>query len=547
MSSIPAQPPPVIAASNDELDARCAALGLPVWRFDAVGSLTAAPALGGELAWTTSAPLHERIGAIARAWADAAEPAIEPLCDGLWLLPLVDCERRRRIGVRGVLVGTAAARTTELFVRSCSLVGVDPAAATIPGGLASQRDAQRIHDWLRWTQADLEEVARSRVELGTFSRQLAESYEEISLLYRLGRSMNQVEHPQKFITLACDELRSTMNYRWIAVRFVDDREAARALTGTLFISGDAPVSAERLREEARRVSVDLPSTEPRVVPPDQHVIKGERDVSIVVQPIVAGGSVIGSLLAGERLAADPGISSVDMKMLEAAAGYLGVLLENAFLYDDQQAMFVGTLEAMTASIDAKDPYTCGHSHRVAELAAALARAHGLSQRDVERVRLAGIMHDVGKIGVPEAVLCKTGRLTDEEFQQIKQHPEIGYQILKDIPQFHDLLPGVLYHHERYDGRGYPEGLKGNDIPLMARIIGLVDSFDAMSSNRTYRSAMPRSRVLEELRDHAGTQFDPSLVESFQNVDLSLYDELVELHQTEAVENGLRIRRRRIAA
>jgi HD-GYP domain-containing protein (c-di-GMP phosphodiesterase class II) len=184
---------------------------------------------------------------------------------------------------------------------------------------------------------------------------------------------------------------------------------------------------------------------------------------------------------------------------------------------------------------------------VAELAAALARAHGLPEEMVEQVRMAGIVHDVGKIGVPEAVLCKTGRLTPEEFEQIKQHPEIGYQILKDIPHFQDLLPGVLSHHERYDGRGYPQGLAGDRIPLMARIIGLVDSFDAMSSNRTYRSAMPRGRVFEELAEHAGKQFDPGLVESFNKVDLSLYDELVELHQSEAVEGGLRIRRRRAAA
>ena len=194
--------------------------------------------------------------------------------------------------------------------------------------------------------------------------------------------------------------------------------------------------------------------------------------------------------------------------------------------------FVGTLEALTSSIDAKDPYTRGHSERVAGLSAALAEAAGLNEEQVERVRLAGIVHDVGKIGVPEAVLCKTGRLTDEEFALIRQHPEIGYQILRDIPQFEDLLPGVLSHHERFDGTGYPHGLTGDAIPLMARIIGLVDAFDAMSSNRTYRSAMPRDRVFEELADHAGSQFDPDLVEAFRRVDLARYDELVERHQAE---------------
>ncbi|MCA9311706.1 MAG: HD domain-containing protein, partial [Phycisphaerales bacterium] len=150
-------------------------------------------------------------------------------------------------------------------------------------------------------------------------------------------------------------------------------------------------------------------------------------------------------------------------------------------------------------------------------------------------------HDVGKIGVPESVLCKPGKLTNEEYAQIKKHPEIGYQIVKDIPLLDDTLPGILHHHERYDGRGYPAGLVGEHIPFMARIIGLADAFDAMSSTRTYRAAMDREKVLSEIQNGAGTQFDPELVAVFSTIDLAVFDQMVERHQQQSAKGGIRLR------
>jgi HD-GYP domain-containing protein (c-di-GMP phosphodiesterase class II) len=156
---------------------------------------------------------------------------------------------------------------------------------------------------------------------------------------------------------------------------------------------------------------------------------------------------------------------------------------------------------------------------------------------VERVRIAGLVHDIGKIGVPEEVLRKPGKLTDEEFEMMKAHPAIGHHILQDIPQLADVLPGVLHHHERYDGRGYPHGLAGEDIPLMARIIALADSFDAMSSTRTYRAAMSRETVLTEIRRCAGAQFDPELAERFVKLDFRAYDEAAARHKSERKLGG----------
>jgi len=145
--------------------------------------------------------------------------------------------------------------------------------------------------------------------------------------------------------------------------------------------------------------------------------------------------------------------------------------------------------------------------------------------------MAGLLHDVGKIGVPEAVLQKAGRLDPEEFEQIKKHPEIGARILRDIKQVEDIIPGVLYHHERYDGKGYPSGKAGDGIPLFGRIICLADCFDAMTSSRTYRKALPLEVALTEIRRCSGTQFDPTLTDHFLRIgEQRLRDVLKDHHE-----------------
>jgi HD-GYP domain-containing protein (c-di-GMP phosphodiesterase class II) len=195
-----------------------------------------------------------------------------------------------------------------------------------------------------------------------------------------------------------------------------------------------------------------------------------------------------------------------------------VFTENAFLYEDLQQLLIGMLRALTSSVDAKDPYTCGHSERVALIASRIAAESGLDAYTVGRIYLAGLLHDIGKIGVPEAVLTKPGRLTADEFGQMRKHPEIGAHILSGIKQVEDLIAGVLFHHERMDGRGYPQKLAGPAVPLFGRIVGLADCFDAMTSDRTYRRALPLEATLAEIRRCAGTQFDPRIVEAFLRLD-----------------------------
>jgi len=176
---------------------------------------------------------------------------------------------------------------------------------------------------------------------------------------------------------------------------------------------------------------------------------------------------------------------------------------------------LATVKAMAAAVDAKDAYTQGHSARVSRYAVAIGRALGLAAPDLERLELAGLLHDVGKIAVPDAILKKEERLTDEEFTVIKEHPVTGERMLADLPYLpKDILPPVRHHHERWDGRGYPDGLAGAMLPPDAAIMAVADAFDAMTSTRTYRPALSVSEAVRRIREGSGTQFAPHVVLAF---------------------------------
>ena len=205
----------------------------------------------------------------------------------------------------------------------------------------------------------------------------------------------------------------------------------------------------------------------------------------------------------------------------------------------EHALFEQTAEALATAIDAKDKYTHGHSTRVAQYSTQIAREAGKSAEECEKVYFAGLLHDVGKIGVPDAVINKDGKLTDEEFAEIKLHPVYGNQILATIQQSPYLSIGAHYHHERYDGRGYPEGLKGEDIPDIARIISVADAYDAMTSKRSYRDPIPQQTVREELVKGMGTQFDPEYAKIMLHlIDLDIEYGMREIGEDDATATSI---------
>lgn len=203
----------------------------------------------------------------------------------------------------------------------------------------------------------------------------------------------------------------------------------------------------------------------------------------------------------------------DMEILNALANQVAVAIENANLYKELKEAFYGTAQALADTIEKKDPYTGGHTKRVMEYSIAIGRCLGLTEAELENLKLSAILHDIGKIGVCDSVLKKEGKLTKEEYENIKKHTSYGFEILDHVKQLEEVVPAVRWHHEKYDGTGYPDGLAGTDIPLSARIIAVADTFDAMTTDRTYRKAHSREAAFEELQRHADEQFDKRVVEA----------------------------------
>lgn len=515
---------------------RLSLLRLPTWRFGAAGHEVSGPAESGALGTLLrSTAVDELIHRAVRAWLASDEPpAAVHAAPGVWIIPVEERRRRRRLGLTAAAAFGPDVLSSELVEHACRSAHLTPAdarAALRPVAVYDASAVARLERVTAWMHADLHERGSAERSVETLSRQLTESYEEISLLYRLREYMNELAHPQRFVRQACFELLQVLPFGWAAAVFDPNRPRSRSLGGKAIASGTLPLERDMFLAAALPFLADLEPGRTRVIEGADRSALAAGASQLVVHPVAIDGEVLGAFLLSEKRGVDRAVTNIELKMIEAAAGYVAILLENSALYDEQQDMFLGTLEALTSAIDAKDPYTRGHSERVAHLAAELAREIGLSEHDVERIRIAGLVHDIGKIGVPESVLRKPGRLTDDEFDLMKKHPEIGHHILRDIPLLDDVLPGVMHHHERWDGRGYPARLAGEDIPRMARIIGLADAFEAMSSNRTYRRALPRGKVLAEIAECAGSQFDPELADAFLRVDLREYDRLVARHST----------------
>lgn len=206
--------------------------------------------------------------------------------------------------------------------------------------------------------------------------------------------------------------------------------------------------------------------------------------------------------------------TLEARLMMSASTVLATHDRNVQLFQANESLTVGVIQSLASAVDARDPYTRGHSERVSRMSRHLGKCLGLSHRECEQLLMTGLLHDIGKIGVPDAVLLKDSRLTDAEFGQIKQHPVIGHRILRHLNQLNYALPGVLHHHEAFDGSGYPDGMSGHDIPEFARIIAVVDTFDAMTSNRPYRSGMAIQKANDILLKGAGAQWDPEMIEVF---------------------------------
>lgn len=250
--------------------------------------------------------------------------------------------------------------------------------------------------------------------------------------------------------------------------------------------------------------------------------------SLIVMPVQQHDDLYGWLVAvnreieefpeahrhfNEELGLDE-YGTIEAGLLQSACMLLATHAHNVSLFHEKEQLAIGTVKSLVRTLEARDAYTKGHSDRVAGVSVVLAEAIGYSAEQLKKLHLTGILHDIGKIGVPDAVLQKPGRLTEEEFEQIKQHPSIGFDILQPVKPLSYTLDGVLHHHENFDGTGYPHGLVSLAIPLDARIMAVADAFDAMTSDRPYRKGMPVEKAQAILKDGSGSQWDPDIVDVF---------------------------------
>ncbi|MBN2211490.1 MAG: HD domain-containing protein [Sedimentisphaerales bacterium] len=357
---------------------------------------------------------------------------------------------------------------------------------------------------------------------------LDQSYEELSFLHRLNDKMTLRHNKNDFFPWLCRELagvlqveivlalRSALKSKGLA-ELIASEGSAQPLQGIIDLIWSRTV------KESQRTGICLLIDAIKPGPARFVWPGGLRN--ILAAPIGPCQQPSAILVAVNKRSCNE-FDAFDARLLQSVTADAAVYLENLNLYRDMHELLLGSLGALTRSIDAKDPYTHGHSERVAIIARWLAQKMNLNSEEIETIYLTGLLHDIGKIGVREAVLGKPGRLEHHEFDEIRRHPRIGADILGGIKQMAAVTPGVLSHHERFDGSGYPQGLSGRNIPLTGRTVQLADSFDAMISNRTYRCALPPDAALCEIRRFAGTQFDPDIADLLLTCDMnSLKDEL----------------------
>ncbi|MFZ5767189.1 MAG: PocR ligand-binding domain-containing protein [Bacillota bacterium] len=321
---------------------------------------------------------------------------------------------------------------------------------------------------------------------------------------------------------ALASVRDVLGAEWCVLRLLDEETGELVLKASVGMGAELQARAGRVRPEGSLLGKVLETGEPVVVEDlaagglDMHLPYYSAEMrAVAVVPVRGVGKILGTLKV---------YSPVPRRWTEEEVGYLGTIasqtglaLENARIYSVLREYYLNAVRALAAALEAKDVYTRGHSQRVARWARACARVLGLGAEEQEQVYLAGLLHDLGKIGVREGILLKPGRLDEEEMKEMQGHPVVGAKILEPARFPAAVIAAVRHHHEDYGGGGYPAGLVGEEIPLLARIIRVADAYDAMTSARPYRQAFSAQQAREELRRGAGRQFDPRVVDAFLQI------------------------------
>ncbi len=374
-----------------------------------------------------------------------------------------------------------------------ALLGGSCPGKSVPGGAVVEAALEVLS----------EQVDRMSREQEGMANALMRSYEQLGIVFEVTRNMLTLESESEVVARLMESLRATY--------FEDDIFTAWGDGFRCHLATGEPAAGfewESWLEDGLKQSRDE-RCEQVVGSPD-----GSQEA--LISPIFAGDVfVVASVLTRKR---EPGDDreweSGDMQVLESLSSFCGDVIQNFRLVRELQNTNTETVRTLVTAVDQKDPYTSGHSTRVGYYARLLAKEIGYDAGALRLLEWSALLHDVGKIGIRDDVLKKEGKLTDEEFAHIKEHPMRGYEIIRDNSYMRPCVDGVLHHHERYDGKGYPFGLTGENIPLDGRVIQIADIFDALTTTRSYRAAFPWEKAIEILKEEAGTVVDARLCGRF---------------------------------
>ena len=370
----------------------------------------------------------------------------------------------------------------------------------------------------------LSRVETADNDLSVTAAELQERVNELRAVHEIGRVVTSVLDLDRVLDLSLDLINEKLGVSVGSIMLVD------AASGDLVVQASRGRRSHEIVGEHQQIGRGIAgwvaaNREPVLVVDIDHDKRFKASEcasyhtgSCVCAPLLREQSLLGVISATDRVTGAP-MNEADLRFLVTVGQPLSIAIENADLYRALEHNCFSTVRALVTSLEAKDRYTSGHSQRVTEYASRLAGHLGLEEEKLDILRHAGMLHDVGKIGITESILNKPSRLTGKEMNTVRSHPSVGERIVEGLEFLRPALPVIRGHHERWDGKGYPDSLRQHQIPLLARIMGIADTFDAMTSKRPYRPPLSHDAAMEEMRTHAGRQFDPELVEVFcESVD-----------------------------
>jgi response regulator RpfG family c-di-GMP phosphodiesterase len=399
-------------------------------------------------------------------------------------------------------------------------------AERAPEGAARRWSQVEMVRFLHGLAGAIAGIAREHADLDLMSQELSTRYEELNLIYGVSEQLARGGELREVLRYILEESMSTTSGQW-ALLHLQKRGILEA-DGRIAETIDPARDERRLPALAATILGGLIANDrqPLAAPPGTGGRVEEllgTPVDLIAAPIVNNGELDG-FLAVAQASGSAHFTTSDVRLLQALAEQVALVVNNWELHASLREFLMSTVRSLVSAIDAKDAYTRGHSERVHRLALRIGEELGVEGPEFDALRWASLLHDIGKIGVPEAILSKPGALTEEELEIMRRHPERSCEIISHIAQLAPALDGIRHHHERWDGAGYPARLGAETIPVLARIITVADIFDALTSDRAYREALAPEEVRRYIRGAAGRELDPRVVEAFD----AIFPELVEL-------------------